>query len=119
MSLAADHAERLVEEYARRASFAFSRWVDNKWPDRPNQSDLGIAVAKRQRRKRPYSQPAVRGWLTGAVPNNLETMRALADELGVDKTWFYFGEGEEPPGWEAVPKLPSVREKRVRRNGER
>lgn len=87
-------------EYAIRAHWAFWKLQQRFYPEDLTQSDLGSRVARRVRRPENYTQTAVAGWFAGAIPRELETMTALARELGVDEIWLYFNRGEPPAGWE-------------------
>lgn len=90
----------LKDDYASRAHWAFWKLQQKSYPEDVTQSDLGVRVAKRVERPTSYTQTAVAGWLSGAIPRELETMSALARELGVDEIWLYFNRGAAPAGWE-------------------
>ena len=90
----------LREEYASRAHWAFWKLQNSAYPEEFTQTDLGVAVARRVKRPTSYTQTSVAGWLSGAIPRELETAVALARELGLDEIWLYFNRGEAPEGWE-------------------
>ena len=89
----------LKHEYASRAHWAFWKLQQEAYPEEFTQSDLGARVARRVKRATAYTQTAVAGWLSGALPREFETMVALARELGLDEIWLYFSRGEAPAGW--------------------
>lgn len=87
----------LSEGFQRRVNHAFLGLKQRLSPEKITQEQLAERVAKRLGRT--LTQAAGQGWLAGSVPRDLETMAALADELGVDTNWLYFERGVAPAGW--------------------
>ena len=85
--------------FQRRLHHAFLGLKQKEAPATITQAELAHRVGKRLGRS--LTQAAGQGWLAGSVPRDLETMEALADELGVDTNWLYFERGPAPPGWPA------------------
>lgn len=84
--------------FQRRINHAFLGLLQREAPAKITQEQLAERVGKRIGRT--LTQAAGQGWLAGSVPRDLDTMAALADELGVDTNWLYFERGQSPVGWE-------------------
>lgn len=87
----------LIEDYARRANWAFQRLQQRSYPAKVSQSELGDRVGKRVGKE--FTQTAVAGWLSKSLPRDLESQTALALELHVDPGWLYHDSGTAPEGW--------------------
>jgi transcriptional regulator with XRE-family HTH domain len=100
-------------EFRRRVHHAFLGLQQREAPAKITQEQLAERVGKRLGRV--LTQAAGQGWLAGSVPRELETMAALADELGVDTNWLYFERGQAPAGWTVeTRKLPPANTQRRR-----
>lgn len=99
--------------FQRRLHHAFLGLKQKEAPATITQEELAIRVGKRLGRS--LTQAAGQGWLAGSVPRNLETMEALADELGVDTNWLYFERGPAPAGWSGeIHRFPAAKTPRRR-----
>lgn len=103
------------EAFRRRVNHAFLGLQQREAPTKIRQEDLAARVGERI--GKPLTQAAGQGWLAGSVPRDLETMEALADELGVDTNWLYFERGPAPPGWIAAPTPTGLRPEDVHTRG--
>lgn len=87
----------LIEDYAKRANWAFQRLQQRSYPGKVSQSELGERVGRRVGKE--FTQTAVAGWLSKSLPRDLESQTALALELHVDAGWLYHNSGIAPQGW--------------------
>jgi len=56
----------------------------------PTQTGIGVLVGKELGGPAPH-QTTVAAWIKGTVPNDLQTIAAIAKVLGVDPGWLGFG----------------------------
>jgi transcriptional regulator with XRE-family HTH domain len=92
--------------FAERAQSAF--WRATAKRRGLSQTELGRAVGARVGRL--YKQPTVADWLSGSLPRDVASMIALAQELGVDPGWLYFGEASKAPAPGDVPATQAARQ---------
>lgn len=109
LAYADEVAGRILEAFADRQARAKTR------RERYTQADLGRGVAKRLRRTEDFAQPTVARWMakdSPALPDDqVPTLRAIAEELGVSEEWLVLGKGPkvaDPPPARLAP--PPTRE---------
>lgn len=73
-----------------------------------DQTDLANDVSHRVGRARPYDRSAVVRWMQGTKPDNLNVMAAIADALGVNITWLWWGRGYRHPRKEDLEIIEPV-----------
>lgn len=71
-------------------------------------ANLAAEVAQRSGRKTPYNYSAAVRWLQGVMPDSLAAMVAIADTLGVNPNWLFWGRGYRYPRREDLEELEPV-----------
>lgn len=99
-----DFAQRMVTAY-----FGYQSRAGRK----VEQRELGELVGRRLKRD-PFNQATVSGWLSGAIPAT-DVLAAIADELGVSRSWLTWGEGEMAPAKEDPSGAPVGEREAIRR----
>lgn len=65
---------------------------------------IGVAVAKRERRDKPYGTSTVSAWIDETNEPTLATFEALAAELGTTPSWLAFAETHEVRVYRETPR---------------
>lgn len=72
------------------------------------QIDFADEVSHRVGRERAYDRSAAVRWMQGVKPDNLNTMAAIADTLGVNIAWLWWGRGYRIPRREDLEVIEPV-----------
>lgn len=107
----------MLDDYRHRLQWAWRLLQQREIPRRVTQTEVVSRVSRRLG-GRAFSYPTGSRWFTaGDVPRELDVQIALAEELGVDPGWLYYGPysaAPAPAGYVAPGDQVTARERAIR-----